>query len=235
MNPGNRQLAKAPCAARIRRLVWGGLTLSCIALLFAWLFLIRPAADDISISEQHQLLDIARAQLIASASGDGLIDVDQDSLPNALRRKGAAFVSLSMEGDLRGCMIDDFDPHEPLYANVVRNTQLAAQADDRFATIQQAEIERVRIEISIVYNMAALRYENGDDLLSQLTPGIDGILLNLDDQLATYLPSVWDIFPEPAEFLSQLCIKAGWEPNRWRIEPYPLISTYRTFTFSEHE
>jgi len=72
-------------------------------------------------------------------------------------------------------------------------------------------------------------------LLERLTPEEDGVTLEIDGEIATYLPSVWQIFPEPAEFLSQLCVKAGWDANRWRTEPYPTAQTYHVFDFREAE
>jgi len=229
------QFTRTARAANLGRRIWLPLTLICLSALFVWMFSLQSPTTELSLSEQQQLLEFARDQLIASTSGDDLIHVDLDTLPKAIRQHGAAFVSLTVDGNLRGCMIDQFEPHEPLITNVLRNTQYAVLADERFATVVNEEIEEVRVEISVVYDIVTLTFEGADNLLSQLTPSIDGVILRVGDEIATYLPSVWQLFPDSAEFLSQLCTKAGWEPNRWRFEPYPIVSTYRVFTFSEPE
>lgn len=187
----------------------------------------------LSASEQRQLLQLARTQLVASATGDDPVRIDPGDVPRALRQHGAAFVSLSLNGMLRGCMIDQLDAHEALFENVLRNTQLAAQADGRFEAVQHSEIDRLRIEITIVTNIRTLSFEEPDALLDQLTPGVDGVILSLGSSVSTYMPSVWEIFPEKAVFLSQLCVKAGWDADRWRTEPYPIVKVYRSITFSE--
>lgn len=210
-----------------------GAGLVALALLVAWFALTRSNADGLSPSEEATLLQLARQQLAASLSGNGLLDVAASTVPARLRQQGAAFVSLAVDGALRGCMIDAFAPHEPLYANVLRNTQLAALQDARFTRIQPSEIDTVRIDISVVHDIASVSFENPDDLLSLITPILDGVILRIDDEIATYLPSVWETFPDPAEFLSQLCIKAGWPPERWMTEPYPQVETYRVSEFAE--
>ncbi|TFH07610.1 MAG: AmmeMemoRadiSam system protein A [Candidatus Atribacteria bacterium] len=211
-----------------------GAALVAVVVLGTWLLLPRSeAGGELSTSDAAALLTLARAQLIASLSGDDLIDLDPSALPARIRTNGAAFVSLVVDGALRGCMIDQFEPHEPLYLNVLRNTEFAALADERFVRIQSSEMEGVRIEISVVYEIQSVAFDSPDELLDKLARAIAGVILRIDDEIATYLPSVWETFPDPTEFLTQLCIKAGWESGRWRIKPYPLVQTYRVSEFAE--
>jgi uncharacterized protein len=214
---------------------WIRFILGAIAVFVIWFFVIRPNTIELNWSEQEQLLGLAREQLVASVAGDGLIEICPPELSDRILRDGAAFVTLTVDGVLRGCMIDQFEPHEPLVVNVLRNTRLAAGADDRFAVLTPEEIDRARLTISIVYDIEALTFENSSDLLEKLKPHLDGVILEVDGDIATYLPSVWQTFPDPTEFLSQLCIKAGWEAERWRTEPYPTIQTYQVFEVAESE
>ncbi len=211
---------------------WVRFILGAIAVIFVWFFAIRPHAIEPTWSEQEQLLALAREQLLASIAGEGLIDVYPPELPERLLQNNAVFVSLTLDGALRGCMIDQFEPHEPLAFNVLRNTDLAVRADNRFEMLTAQQADRVRIEISIVYDVAPLEFSEPADLLRELEPYV-GVILAVDDVLATYLPSVWDQFPDPEEFLSQLCLKAGLNADRWRHSPYPMISTYQVFAFEE--
>jgi AMMECR1 domain-containing protein len=77
-------------------------------------------------------------------------------------------------------------------------------------------------------------FSEPDELLRALETNV-GVILDLGGELATYLPSVWDLFPEPEEFLSQLCLKAGWDTDRWKTQPYPNVSIYKVFAFEEPE
>lgn len=224
-----------PGSVNPRANFWARFIIGAILVFIVWFFLVRPNSVELSAEQQVQLLGLAREQLRASVADEDLIDIYPPDLSERILREGAAFVSLTMDGVLRGCMIDQFEPHEPLVANVLRNVQLAVMADERFATIGEDEIERIRIEISIVYDIEPVRFKNAGDLLGKLTPHVDGLILSIGEELSTYLPSVWEIFPDPGDFLSQLCIKAGWEAERWRIEPYPNVQTYRVFNFGESE
>jgi len=199
---------------------WIRFILGAIAVSLIWFFFDRPKASELTGVEQEQLLSLAREQLVASVSGEGPINMYPPELSENTLRDGAAFVSLTIDGASRGCMIDQFEPHEPLVVNVLRNVELAAGADERFPPLTPEEIDRVHIAISVVYDIASLT---------------DGVILELDGEIATYLPSVWQIFPAPADFLSQLCIKAGWNADRWRKEPFPSVRTYHVFDFGEGE
>jgi len=207
-----------------------------IALVLAVLFLLpRRGVDELSSASQTQLLELARQQLRATAAGETeLIDVIEEQLPDSLRKEGAAFVSLyTPDGALRGCMIDDFARHEPLYYNVLRNTVLAATADNRFDTITPEEAASLRLSISIVYDIQLIDYDTPDDLLEILAPGPFGIILRADGVTGSYLPTVWSIFPDPADFLTELCVKSGLAADRWQQSPYPTINTYRVYEYSE--
>ena len=212
---------------------WIRFVLGVIATALIWFFFVRPTGIELTSIEKEQLLSLARDQLTASAAGGGSITSYPPELSENLLRDGAAFVSLTMDGILRGCMIDQFEPHEPLAVNVLRNTELAAGADARFTAVTPDEVDRIRIEISFIYDIRSLTFSGSSELLRKLEPTADGVILEVDGEIATYLPSVWHIFPDPAEFLSQLCMKAGWDANRWRTEPYPTVQTYHVFNFGE--
>jgi AMMECR1 domain-containing protein len=80
--------------------------------------------------------------------------------------------------------------------------------------------------------MQALCFSSPEELLSQLHPYRDGVLLQLGSRLATFLPQVWNQFPSKTEFLDRLTEKAGCSPEAWR-GPDSLVSTYRIEFFAE--
>jgi AmmeMemoRadiSam system protein A len=207
--------------------------LGAIAVFFIWYFFIQPGSQELDATEQANLLRLAREQLVAVAAGGGRIEVDETALPPRLVQPETAFVSLSIGGALRGCMVDSFEAHEPLYRNVLRNTIHAASDDERFPAVTPGEVGDIRIAISLLTPPEELEFADPDDLLSKLNPGADGVILSLGDATSSYLPDVWETFPDPAEFLSRLSEKAGLSPDRWREAPYPVIETYRVFRFEE--
>ncbi|MFC2105682.1 AmmeMemoRadiSam system protein A [Candidatus Bipolaricaulota bacterium] len=229
------QAEARPGSVNRRANFWARFIFGAIGVFVVWFFVIRPNSVELSMTQQEQLLGLAREQLIASVAGDDLIDIYLPDLSDRILRDGAAFVSLTVDNVLRGCMIDQFEPHEPLVSNVLRNVQSAVRSDERFAIIEEDEIEMVRIKISIVYDIEILRFDNSNDLEGKLTPFVDGVILSIGEELSTYLPSVWETFPDPDEFLSQLSLKAGWDADRWRTEPYPVVQTYHVYEFGEPE
>jgi AmmeMemoRadiSam system protein A len=206
------------------------------ALLMALSLLLgRPVRFELADDDQQQLLRLARRQLEATAAGEGLVATSPSKLSPRLSGPGAAFVSIYVHGELRGCMIDQFDAHEPLHANVLRNTQLAAEGDPRFPPITTSDLPDTRLEISVVHRIRQVAFSSHEELLRALTPFEDGVILSADGRLATFLPSVWQTYPSPEEFLTQLCLKAGLAADRWQLRPYPAVQTYAALAFGEPE
>jgi AmmeMemoRadiSam system protein A len=215
-----------------RRPAWQ-FVLGAIAVFVIWYVFIQPGSQELNATEQAELLGLAREQLVAVANGDGMIEVDESALSPRLLESRSAFVSLFADAGLRGCMIDSFEAHEPLYRNVLRNTILAATEDERFPVVTPEEVGDIRIAISLLTPPEELGFADPDELIAKLEPGLDGVILTVGDATSAYLPDVWETFPDPADFLSRLSEKAGLSPDRWREVPYPTIKTYRVFRFEE--
>jgi AmmeMemoRadiSam system protein A len=223
-----------PGSVNPRAHFWLRFVFGAVAVFLIWHFFIRPDDITLSASEQAQLLTLARRQLVATVAGEGRVDVFEADISDRTTRMESAFVSLYVDGDLRGCMIDQFEPHEPLFANVIGNLQLAA-ADVRFEPLREDEVQRTRIKVSIVHDLEPVRFAAPEELADTLSRRQQGVVLDVEGEVASYLPHVWETFPDPEEFLSQLCIKVGWSEDRWRVEPYPLVHTYRVYEFAEPE
>jgi len=132
----------------------------------------------------------------------------------ALGAPGASFVTLTQYGELRGC-IGSLKAHRPLIYDVRENAQGAAFRDPRFAPLQASELDITRIEVSLLSPARRLGFESEADLLAQLRPGIDGLILSYGARRATFLPQVWESLPEPRDFLAQLKRKAGLPVDFW--------------------
>ena len=145
-----------------------------------------------------------------------------------LRELGASFVTLKLEGDLRGC-IGTIDPHRPLGEDVAHNAIAAAYRDPRFPPVERDEIFRLAIEVSVLSAREPLEAGSESDLLARLRPQVDGVYLEYGSLAATFLPQVWESLPDPVDFLGELRRKAGLPPGFWH--PGIRVSRYTVEKF----
>lgn len=134
--------------------------------------------------------------------------------PGWLDVPGAAFVTLTRHGRLRGC-IGSLEAHRPLWRDVEANARAAAFDDPRFAPMTAAEWPDTRVEVSILSPARPMDFSGEADALAQLRPGIDGVILEHGWHRATFLPQVWEQLPDPREFMAHLKNKAGLSPDFW--------------------
>ena len=134
--------------------------------------------------------------------------------PAELSQPGASFVTLTQNGQLRGC-IGSLEAYRALAVDVEKNALAAAFSDPRFAPLERDELARTRIEVSLLAAAQAIDFVDEDDAIAQLRPGIDGLILSYGSRRATFLPQVWETLPEAHRFVAQLKIKAGLPADFW--------------------
>ncbi|NCA68972.1 MAG: AmmeMemoRadiSam system protein A [Sphingobacteriia bacterium] len=139
---------------------------------------------------------------------------DPEQYPEAVRVKRATFVTLTIDGALRGC-IGMLEAIRPLVLDVAENAYAAAFRDPRFPPLTRAELALLRIEISVLSPAEPLPCASEQDLLARIRPGIDGLILEDRGHRGTFLPAVWEQLPRPELFLEQLRRKAGLAPDHW--------------------
>lgn len=154
----------------------------------------------------------------------------QDLEHPALRESGACFVTLYRQGELRGC-IGSLIPHRCSLADDVRQNALAAAFHDpRFPPLEGTEWSKIRIEVSVLGSPLPIEFSSEADLIAQLVPGHDGLILRCGPHQSTLLPSVWQTLKDPREFLRALKRKAGLPADFWdtsvQIERYR-VDAYR--------
>jgi len=169
----------------------------------------------LTLEEKQTLLHIARHSLELAVRGEKLPPLDGTTLTPCLRESGASFVTLTVGGDLRGC-IGALEPYQPLAMDVREHAIAAALEDPRFPPVQPKELGQIEIEVSRLTIPQRLEYKDVDDLLAKLNPDVDGVILRDGWRRATFLPQVWEKIPDKAEFLDELCAKMGAAPNLWR-------------------
>ena len=160
-------------------------------------------------------------EAIAEALGDPAC---QESFPSGLDGQGASFVTLTLDGQLRGC-IGSLSPSGSLVEGVMDHARAAAFQDTRFDPVRREELPRLAVEVSLLSPLRPLTCSDEADLLGQLRPGLDGLVLDHEGHRAVFLPQVWKELPEPRAFLVALKRKAGWSAGFWS----PLIRAW-TFT-----
>jgi len=144
-------------------------------------------------------------------------DVPEPSVKPWMAEPGASFVTLTRQGELRGC-IGTLEAHRPLGIDVRENAVAAAFRDPRFMPLSRAEFDRVRVEVSVLSPHEPLVVASEKDALDVLRPGIDGVVFEYGHFRSTFLPQVWEQLADPAEFLAHLKRKAGLPLDFWAKE-----------------
>ena len=181
--------------------------------------------------EKQTLLRIARDAIENAVRGKSLPPFKDESLTPTLRDKGASFVTLTISGDLRGC-IGALEAYQPLAEDVREHAIAAALEDPRFPPVTERELSRIEIEVSFLTQPQELQYSTLEDLLEKLRPNVDGVILRHGFRKATFLPQVWEKVADPSDFLDQLCYKMGVSANTWR-ETKLQVYTYQVEEFHE--
>jgi AmmeMemoRadiSam system protein A len=187
--------------------------------------------DELTLEERNTLLRLARQALEFCVRGETLPPLDESTLTPSLRADGASFVTLTVNGQLRGC-IGALESHRPLAQDVREHAVAAALEDPRFPRVRERELKGIQIEVSRLTRPVPLEYKDANDLLSRLRPHVDGVILRDAFRRATFLPQVWEKIPNPVEFLRNLCYKMDVHPDAWRTQHFDVL-TYQVEEFHE--
>jgi AmmeMemoRadiSam system protein A len=142
----------------------------------------------------------------------------------------ATFVTLKLAGGLRGC-VGSLQAVRALRDDVRANAVAAAFRDPRFAPLEASELARTSLEVSLLSAEARIEAASERELLEQLRPGVDGVILEYGRHRATLLPQVWEYVSDPRDFLAALKHKAGLPENFWSEEV--LVRRYAATTWKE--
>jgi len=166
--------------------------------------------------DQKYLLRLARRTIEKYLQNKNIIQLEDSELTKTLLDKRATFVTLNKNHNLRGC-IGDLEPQKSLYQSVIDNSLASAFLDPRFPPVKEDELKDIIIEISILSPLKKLQKFNSlTDFLQYLNDKKPGLFIKKGSLQATFLPQVWEELPEAKNFMTQLCLKAGLEPNEWQ-------------------
>lgn len=172
------------------------------------------------------LLQLARNAIASELGSSTAVRLSEAWMQDA----GASFVTLKIANKLRGC-IGSLQAHRALGEDVRANAVSAAFRDPRFKPLTHFEFAAINVEVSVLSKLEPLAFQSEDDVLAQLRPGTDGIILEYGHHRSTFLPQVWDEYGDPKLFLGHLKYKAGLPPDFW--EPGVSISRYTVTRWRE--
>ena len=171
-----------------------------------------------TINKGQILIPVARFSIADALGAEALGQVEpvfEDA--DWLHEVGASFVTLTKQEQLRGC-IGTLEAHRPLLEDVKSNAVAAAFKDPRFSPLSSDEFHLIEIEVSLLSAMQPMRFDGEQDALSQLQPGLDGVVFEFGHYRSTFLPQVWEQLPSTDEFMAHLKSKAGLSPDFWSDE-----------------
>jgi AmmeMemoRadiSam system protein A len=183
--------------------------------------------------ERRELLRLARKSIDASVAvgaSAGPAPFPALALQPGLTVRRSSFVTLRHGEELRGCC-GTLDAPRPLAEDVWRNAWAAAFGDPRFPPLTAVEWPQLSLHLSLLTPPERLDVTTESQLLALLRPSVDGLILEAETGRATFLPAVWEQLPDPAQFVRQLKMKAGWPAGYWsdRVR----VSRYTAESFDE--
>jgi len=188
------------------------------------------SCTDVNPEEARLLLDIARRSIEAGLDGATAPNLDSDGLQGMLATRRDSFVTLTRNGELRGCM-GVIESPRPLAQNTADCAYSAAFRDRRFTPLKPAEAAQICIEVSVLSEMEPMVVSDRQDLLRQLQPGIDGLLMEDGRYRSLFLPQVWEKLGSAEKFLEGLLEKAGLRVDYWSSSIH--FSRFHITSFSE--
>jgi len=147
-----------------------------------------------------------------------------------LDERSATFVTLKQAGGLRGC-VGSLQAVRALRDDVRANAVAAAFRDPRFAPLEASEFATTSLEVSLLSAEERIEVASEKELLAQLRPGVDGVILEYGGHRATLLPQVWQNVSDPRDFLAALKLKAGLPEDFWSEDM--LLRRYAAITWKE--
>ncbi len=172
------------------------------------------------------LIQVAKETLLNIVYGRKPPEFDIDD--EILNKECGAFVTLHMNGGLRGC-IGNISAQIPLWKTIRKMTVEAALHDPRFPSVTPAELDEIDIEISVLSPLKKV------DNLSEIEVGKHGILIKRGFNQGLLLPQVATEYNwNTTEFLENTCQKAGLDKNCYKKDDCEIL-IFSAIVFSEKD
>ena len=174
---------------------------------------------------QQRLIAIAKRSIENGLTTGRPLSIELADFPEELTEHRASFVTLQKNHELRGC-IGMLEAVRPLVQDIAENAFSAAFRDPRFPPLSKAEFKDIEIHLSLLTAPERILFKSEQDLINQIQPALDGLILEENYHRGTFLPSVWEQLPDPKTFVQHLKQKAGLPTDYWSDS----IKVYRYLT-----
>lgn len=183
---------------------------------------------EFSNTEKQKLLKLARLSIETSFTKK---DLDLTEYREFDKNLGV-FVTLKLNNELRGC-IGYPEAYYPLNDSIFKAARAAAFHDPRFMPLEENELKKVKIEISVLTKPKLIKVKDYDGYKDKIDIGKDGLIIEQGQYSGLLLPQVpielnWDIL----EYLENLCYKAGLSKDAW-TENSTKIYKFQAIVFHE--
>jgi AmmeMemoRadiSam system protein A len=165
------------------------------------------------------LLQVARHAIDYGLEKARQPELDANAYSEVLQAHRASFVTLKLDGRLRGCM-GTLTARQAAVSDVCEHAYLSAFSDPRFSTVSATEAPLLDISLSLLSPQTPIEFASEAELLRQLRPHVDGLILKSGARQATFLPAVWESLAEPSSFVEQLKLKANFASGDQRYEAW---------------
>jgi AmmeMemoRadiSam system protein A len=176
-----------------------------------------------SPEQRSTMINLARNAILESIQNQREAAYPREDYLDA---PGAAFVTLRIDGELRGC-IGSTEARFPLGHTIVQCAINSAFHDPRFPPLTREEFNRIEIELSILSPMREITN------MEEIEIGVHGIMITHGMHRGLLLPQVpveqqWG----REQFLKYTCMKAGLPANAWKL-PGVKIEIFSAEIFGE--
>jgi len=178
---------------------------------------------------RRMLLTVAARAIRNGVSVGRRPEVRLGGFARELQCQRGAFVTLTLDGRLRGCIGTPL-ARQTLVEDIAWNAYSAAFEDPRFQKLTAAEFPRLNLSVSVLGAPSRLEFGSEAELLGRIRPGVDGLILAAAGRRGLFLPQVWEQIPAPGDFLRRLKAKAGLAPDFWSDEV--TVQRFTTETFA---
>ena len=188
---------------------------------------------EIDNTDKKLLLELARESIKTYFKGEKPGKPILEKVKHLSERRGV-FVTLHKDGELRGCIGFPMPVHS-LNTAIIEAARSAAFHDPRFPPLEEDELDRVEIEISVLTLPQEIKVSHPNEYLDRIRIGEDGLIVQGPFGSGLLLPqvAVENNF-NVQKFLNCLCQKAGMGFNCWK-DLNNRISKFQAIIFSEKE
>lgn len=184
-----------------------------------------------TLKEGKELIGLARQSIRDAFSQKETIIPE---LVDKYKVKQGVFVTLKINGELRGC-IGFVLPHYSLYDGVVNCSRSAAFEDPRFISLTEEEFRRITIDVSVLSVPKEIKVKKKEELLEKIKIGRDGLIIKKGMFTGLLLPQVFVEWKADAKkALEMTAEKAGLSPDAWKDDD-AVIESFQAQVFVEDE